>query len=146
MPWATPFFAAYATTTIALRIFARRVLDRLGSHRVAIPAFASFALGLAALASVRGTGVLLFAGVACGAGHGTLFPVLQALMVTRTPPRLRGRIVSLYTAALDGGAVVGTPLCGAIVELAGYRTMYATMAAASVVGLVLIAVDRARMR
>jgi len=139
---AAPFFAAYASTTIALRVFARRVLDRLGPHRAAIPAFAVFAAGLATLTLLPGRGVLVVAGIACGAGHGTLFPVLQALAVARTPPRLHGRIVSLYTAALDGGAVVGTPLCGALARLAGYRVMYATMAAGSLVGLGVMAADR----
>jgi MFS family permease len=119
------------------------MLDRLGTRRVALPAFTVFAGGLAALTAVPAPGVLLLAGVACGAGHGTLFPVLQALVVARTPIHLHGRVVSLCTAALDGGAVIGTPLCGAIVRLAGYRPMWATMAAAGLVGFGLMAGDRA---
>lgn len=136
-----PFFAAYATATICLRAFGRRLPDRVGAHPIAVPSFALFAAGLAALTLLPLPGVLVAAGIACGAGHGSLFPVLNGLAVTRTPPRLHGSVVSLYTAALDGGAVIGTPLCGMLAELAGYRPMFATMAAASLGGLVLMLHD-----
>src|SRR5205814_1820422 len=128
---AAPFFAAYASTTIALRVFGRRLPDRMGAHPIAVPSFGVFALGLATLCLLPRRGVLVAAGMACGAGHGSLFPVLNGLAVTRTPPRFHGTVVSLYTAALDGGAVLGTPLCGAIAHTAGYRAMFAVMAAAS---------------
>ena len=132
---AAPFFIAYAATTVLLRIFGRRVLGRMGTHRVAIPAFAVFAVGLAGITLFPLPGSMLLAGMACGAGHGSLFPVLNGLAVTRTAPRLHGTVVSLYTAALDGGAVLGTPLCGAIARAAGYRTMFAAMAAACLAGI-----------
>jgi len=138
---AAPFFAAYATTTIVLRIFGRRLPDRVGAHPIAVPSFGVFAFGLAALCLLPQPGMLVAAGVACGAGHGSLFPVLNGLTVSRTPPRFHGTVVSLYTAALDGGAVLGTPLCGAIAYLAGYRAMFATMAAASLAGLLLMTHD-----
>jgi len=143
---AAPFFAAYASTTIGLRIGSRRVLDRLGPHRVAVPAFAVFAAGLAALTVVPRPGALLVAGIACGAGHGTLFPVLNALAVSRTPPHLHGTTVSLYTAAMDLGGVVGTPLCGALARLFGYRTMFAAVALASVLAVTLMRADARRGR
>jgi MFS family permease len=138
---AAPFFGTYATTTIVLRLFGRRLPDRLGAHPIAIPAFGLFAAGLAALVLLPAPGMLVAAGVACGAGHGSLFPVLNGLTVTRTPPRLHGAVVSLYTAALDAGAVVGTPLCGAIAHLAGYRVMFSSMALASLAGLALVRMD-----
>jgi MFS family permease len=146
MPRAAPFFAAYATTTIVLRIFGRRLPDRVGPHRVAIPSFAIFAVGLALLCVLPAPGALVLAGVACGAGHGSLFPVLNGVAVSRTPARLHGTVISLYTAALDAGAVVGTPLCGALARLLGWREMFATMAVASVAGLLLVVADRRRVR
>jgi MFS family permease len=138
---AAPFFAAYATTTIVLRFFGRRLPDRLGPHPIAIPSFAVFAVGLATLTLLPLPGILVAAGVACGAGHGSLFPVLNGIAVARTPARFHGTVVSLYTAALDAGGVIGTPLCGAIAQAAGYRAMFGTMAVASVVGLGLVRLD-----
>jgi predicted MFS family arabinose efflux permease len=141
---AAPFYTAYAATTIALRVFGRRLPDRVGPHRVALPSFAVFAAGLAALLALPAPGFLVLAGIACGAGHGSLFPVLNGIGLARTPAHLQGTFVSLYTAALDLGAVLGTPVCGAIARAAGYRVMFATMAAASLLGLVLMATDGRR--
>src|SRR5262245_1248464 len=113
---AGPFFAAYAAMSVAIRLFGRRALDLLGAHLVSYPAFAIFGIGLASLSLLPAPGVLILCGLACGAGHGTLFPVLNALAITRAPARLQGTVVSLHTAALDLGAVVGTPLCGLLAE------------------------------
>jgi MFS family permease len=141
---AAPFFAAYASTTVALRVFGRRLLGRAGAHRIAGPAFAVFALGLAGLCLLPAPGVMLLSGIACGAGHGSLFPVLNALAVARTPARLHGTVVSLYTGALDLGAVLGTPIGGAVARLAGYRVMFALAALTLVAALVLMATDPTR--
>lgn len=141
-----PFFAAYAATSVVIRLFGRRALDVLGPHLVSYPAFAFFGLGLAGLALLPAPGVLVLSGIACGAGHGTLFPVLNALAIRRAPAHLQGTVVSLHTGALDLGAVVGTPLCGLLAEWLGYRAMFQVMGAACVAGLVLMAADPARGR
>jgi len=141
---AAPFFGAYATTSVALRVFGRRLLDRLGPHRVAMPAFLLFAAGLAGLAALPRPGVLVLAGIAAGGGHGALFPVLNALALERTPARVHGTVVSLYTAALDLGGVVGIPLCGALAETYGYPTMFIAMGLAGVAGFLLMVTDPAR--
>jgi MFS family permease len=138
------FFAAYSATSVVIRLFGRRALDAMGPHLVSYPAFAVFGFGLAALALLPAPGVLVLSGIACGAGHGTLFPVLNALAITRAPARLQGTVVSLHTAALDLGAVVGTPLCGFLAEFAGWRPMFAFTGFACLSGVALMAVDPAR--
>jgi predicted MFS family arabinose efflux permease len=138
---AGPFFLAYAVTAAGLRVVGRRVLDRVGPHAVAIPAFAIFAFGLVVLGFLPAPGVLLLSGIACGTGHGTLFPVLNVLAITRAPPGVTGSAVGLYTGALDLGAVVGTPLCGALAETLGYPAMFGVVALGAVAGLVLLARD-----
>jgi predicted MFS family arabinose efflux permease len=140
---AAPFFATYATTSIVLRLVGRRLLDQLGPHRVAIPAFACIGAGLGLLCLLPRPGILVLAGMVCGAGHGSLFPVLNALAIERAPVRFAGTAVSLLTAASDLGAVLGTPLGGALAETVGYRGMFAFMAAATFVGTAVMAVDRA---
>jgi MFS family permease len=147
---AGPFFAAYAGTSVLIRLFGRRVLDVLGPHRISVPGFTIFAIGLAALALLPlvgpdgSTAVLIASGIAGGAGHGSLFPVLNALAIVRAPAAMRGAVVSLHTAALDLGAVVGTPLCGAIAERAGYPAMYVIMGICCWAGLILMATDPVR--
>jgi MFS family permease len=143
---AGPFFAAYSATSVIIRFFGRRALDEVGPHRVSVPAFAIFAVGLAALAFLPAPGLLVVCGIACGAGHGTLFPVLAALATQRAPVGLQGTVMSLQTAAVDFGAVAGTPLCGAIAHVAGYPTMFAASALACVLGSWVIAADPVRGR
>jgi len=140
------FFAAYAAMSVAIRLFGRRMLDVLGAHLVSYPAFILFGLGLAGLAFLPAPGVLVLSGLGCGAGHGTLFPVLNALAIARAPARLRGTVVSMHTAALDLGAVVGTPLCGLLAEWAGYPVMFTVMGVSCLVGVLLMGFDAARRR
>ena len=143
---AAPFFAASSGASILIRLLGRRVADQLGPHRVAIPAFALYAAGLSILCLMPGPGVLVAAGTACGIGHGSLFPVLGAVAVTRTPARLHGTGISMVTAVLDLGAVIGTPLCGLIAHGCGYPAMFMTMAGASLGGLLLMVADRRARR
>ncbi len=144
MARAAPFFVAYSGTSIVLRVFGRRLLDQVPPHRVAVPAFTAIAVGLGGLWLLPHANVLVPAGMACGAGHGTLFPVLNALALSRTSSRLYGTVVSVMTAALDFGGVVGTPLCGALAEGVGYPTMFLAMAGAAVAGLAIMAADSRR--
>jgi MFS family permease len=145
-----PFFAAYSTTSIVIRLFGRRTLDALGPHGIAGPGFVAFAAGLAGLMmlphAVGGwtTLVLVVCGIGCGMGHGALFPVLNALAVSRAPAGKQGAVVGLHTAAIDFGAVAGLPLCGALAEWAGYPVMYGLVGLASVAGLVIMARDPVR--
>lgn len=145
---AWPFFAAYSATSVVIRLFGRRALDVLGAHRVSVPGFVVFAAGLAGLATLptdagpAATWTLVACGVGCGAGHGSLFPVLNALAVSRGPAGKQGAVVGLHTAAIDAGAVLGMPLCGVLAEALGYPAMYLVTALACLAGLVLMVRDR----
>jgi len=143
---AGPFFAAYSVASVAIRLFGRRALDVLGPHRVSTPAFLAYAAGLTGLVLLPAPGVLLACGIACGIGHGTLFPVLSALAVSRAPAGRQGAAVSLQTAAFDLGAVLGTPLCGLAAEAFGWRAMFAATSAACLAGMALVATDPRRPR
>jgi predicted MFS family arabinose efflux permease len=147
---AGPFFAAYSGTSVVIRLFGRRTLDVLGAHRVAAPGFVAYAAALAGLAllpSAEGrlaTLVLVLTGAGCGVGHGSLFPVLNALALSRAPAGKQGAVVGLHTAAIDVGAVAGMPLCGILAQAFGYPAMFAVMALACVGGLVIMAADARR--
>ncbi len=53
-------------------------------------------------------------------------------------------MVSLHTAAVDLGAVAGTPLCGALAQGFGYPVMFAVSALACVAGCWVIGADPVR--
>jgi predicted MFS family arabinose efflux permease len=139
---AGPFFTAYAGTSIVTRLFGRRLLDTLGPYRGGVPAFLVFAVGLASLRAVPAPWVLVGCGVACGLGHGALFPLLGAVASVRAPAGMQGTVMGLFTGALDLGAMVGTPLCGALVDTVGYAAMFAVTAGACIGGVVMLHFDR----
>jgi MFS family permease len=141
-----PFFLAYAATSVCLRLFGRRLPDRLGPHRVAIPFLGVFALGQLVVCALPAPGAMLLAGVACGAGHGVLWPVLQALALARTSPAMAGAVVAVSTAALDVGGVVGNPVFGWVAETFGYRPMFTLAACCALAALSLMAIDPIRQR
>jgi predicted MFS family arabinose efflux permease len=139
---AGPFFTAYAGTSIVTHLFGRRLLDTLGPYRAGVPSFLVFAVGLAALRAVPAPWVLVGCGIACGLGHGALFPLLGAVASVRAPAGMQGTVMGLFTGALDLGAVVGTPLCGILVDTAGYAAMFAVTAGACIGGVAMLQVDR----
>ena len=119
-------------------------------HRIATPTCRGFLhrcigfFGLAGICFFPLPGSMVLAGIACGAGHGSLFPVLNALSVSRAPAHLHGVVISVHTAALDLGGVLGTPICGAVAHAFGYRTMFTGVAAGALCGLGIMLWDRAR--
>ena len=77
---------------------------------------------------------VLVAGALCGAGHGYAFPIMYGMVVGRAREAERGAAMATYTAMFDVGLLVGGPAFGAIIGLAGYRTMFLAAAGLVVVG------------
>ena len=126
------FFFAYAIAAIFTRIVGARLPERLGPRNVLVPALLAFGAGLAATPFTSAPPSLIVIGALCGVGHGYAFPILNVLVVARTPARVRGAVVSLYTAMIDLGQTVGAPLFGAIATVS-FPAMFTTAAVALVV-------------
>ncbi|MBI4613781.1 MAG: MFS transporter [Planctomycetes bacterium] len=123
------YFVPYASVAIAIRLAGGRLLDRIGPARLVAPSMLPLAAGLVLLALSRGAGLLVLAGALGGLGHGIAFPVLGALVVSRSDPALRGTAISVFTAFLDVGSLVASPACGWISDRWGYGKMFAGLAA-----------------
>jgi MFS family permease len=137
------FFSAYALTGLALRLALGWLPDRVGPKRVLFPALASLGLGCIAIGQAHSTRELLFAGVLCGLGHGYTFPILFGLLVTRARDAERGAAMAIFTALFDAGVLIGGPIFGLVIRLAGYPVMYASAGISVLVGgLVFAALDR----
>jgi MFS family permease len=120
------FFLTYSFAAVAVRVLTGRLPDRIGLHRVLIPALALLGIGLLLLPHVVNPVALIAVGVLCGAGHGYSFPILGALAVEEISPAHRGRVMSWFTAMFDLGTTLANPLLGAIAEWAGYVAMFST--------------------
>lgn len=122
------FFTIYALAAATLRAAFGWVPERVGLLRVLIPALLSGASGLVVMALASTPTHLLIAGLLCGIGHGYAFPILSTLVVMRARPEERGSAISMFTALFDFGLLIGGPMFGAIVLLAGYPGTFAVAA------------------
>ena len=68
---------------------------------------------------------LVIAAIMCGVGHGFAFPIISALIVLRTRTDERGSAISLFTALLDLGVLLGGPFFGVSARYAGYPFTFA---------------------
>ena len=133
------FFAVYTGTAIGLRLVAADLPDRLGQKRVMFPAFGMMVAGFIVLSTADGVGDMAVAGFLNGVGHGYVFPIMFAMVVTRARPSERGSASAIFTAVFDVGMLVGGPLFGLAIRLGDYRAMWLLAAGIVAVGAVVFA-------
>lgn len=137
------FFMTYAAAACFWRVFFGSLPERAGPKGILVAALGCLFVGLSMLAFADSRVDVVIAGLLCGTGHGYAFPILLGFVVTRARPTERGGALAIYTALFDGGTLIGGPLLGAIIEAAGYRTMFLTAAGLVLAGVaVLTAGDR----
>lgn len=129
------FFGAYAAVAVALRAFAGRLPERLGTRRTLGIAMSSYAAGLGMLSFADTPGRIITAGLLCGAGHGYTFPVLLSLVVARARSAERGAATAFFTALDWLGLLIAGPVVGFAIERMGYRTAFIGLALLLVVGM-----------
>jgi predicted MFS family arabinose efflux permease len=113
----TAYFAAYA-----LALFpGGRLVDRLGSRRLALTGLGLFGLGAAAGALAPTFEVLLLSRVAQGAGAGLVSPAALAGAVSAFPPERRGVALGLWGAGSGIANLLGPLLGGVLTVLLGWR-------------------------
>ena len=86
------FFFAYAIAAI-FRIVGARLPGSSGPRNVLVPALLAFAAGLATTPFTNAAEPDRDRRALCGVGHGFAFPILNVLVVARTPARVRGGAV-----------------------------------------------------
>jgi MFS family permease len=133
-----PFFLAYTVAAVAMRLGLGSLSDRIGRRRVLLPATASLAVAVLALAFVDSIVGLVLIGFAFGAGHGLVYPTANALMVDHSRPSNLGRVQTLFAGSFSVGVAASSFVFGAVIERFGYSTAFALAAGIVVVGVALI--------
>jgi MFS family permease len=132
-------FLLYSAIVVAIRIFGRRIPDRLGAKQAAGSALGLLAAGLATI-GLWSEPVGLFAGTALFAvGTALAFPALMTLAVNRAEPSERSSVIGTFSACIDVGFALGALSLGAVASFAGYDGVFLAGALASVVGALLLA-------
>jgi len=129
-----PFFAGFAVSAVVWRLVFGNIPDRVGPNRVVGPGLALYALGLAAVGLIGGTGGLVVGGLVTGLGHGITYPVVLAIATTRAPAGDRGTVTATFTAVFDLVLFSIAPVLGLVIAAFGYTAMFLAVAATLVVG------------
>lgn len=127
------FFVAYAAATFVTRPFTGKQFDRKGDRIVMVPAFIAFTIGMALLSNVHHPAAMLIAAALMGYGAGTVQSSALALAVRMAPPEKLSLANSTFYALLDVGVGVGPLILGIVEPFWGYRGLFLSMAALSVV-------------
>ena len=132
-------FLVFSTTVVAIRIFGRRIPDRLGPKRASGTALALLAAGLTTIGLWNEPAGLFAGTVVFAAGQALAFPALLTLAVSGTPPAERSSVVGTFTACADAGFALGALLLGGVAAVGGYESVFVAGALASVAGAFLLA-------
>lgn len=118
LSWAlTAYFVAYAIALFP----GGRLVDRLGSRRLALVGLGLFGAGAVIGALAPGFGVLIGSRIVQGAGAGLVSPASLAGAVSGFPPDRRGSALGIWGASSGTANLVG-PLLGGVLTVAfGWR-------------------------
>lgn len=135
MPWPGAIWLTYAFGAVIVRLVGGTLPDRLGPTRMIPPSLLVYVAALVLIALGSGQAALLLAGLLAGIGHGYGFPVLSAQAVSRTPRKLRGSAMALFTAIWDVARLLLVPAAGILADVTSDSTMLLVFAAFAVLGL-----------
>ena len=131
-------FFLYSGIVVGIRIFGRRLPDRLGAKQASGSALALLAVGLLTI-GVWNQQLGLFVGTALfAAGTALAFPALLTLAVDRAEVAERSSVIGTFSACIDVGFAVGALSLGVVASVAGYEAVFIAGALASVVGALLL--------
>ncbi len=122
------FFFVYAPTAIILRLFCRRVPERVGRARLCAAGLSAMAVGMLLFIPVRDEWHLVFPAVVMGAGHAFVFPSMIDLSAEAMPLKHRGVGTSIALGAGDVGILCGGIAWGELIDGQGWTPTFITVA------------------
>ena len=132
-------FLLFSAIVVGIRIFGRRIPDRVGPKKAAGSALVLLAAGLLTI-GLWNEPIGLYVGTAIFAvGQALAFPALMSLAVAAAPPAERSAVVGTFSACADVGFAVGALALGGVAAAGGYDAVFLVGALSSVAGAFLLA-------
>lgn len=110
-------------------------LRRFERMQLIAASFFGVVLSMLQLAITDGYGLLLTAGLTYGVSHGILFPTLLSRLIDYGGTAAAGRLTTLYMGMFSLGAGAVTAGAGVVLQVAGYSTVFVSVALICLVGL-----------
>ncbi|KUO75036.1 MAG: arabinose ABC transporter permease [Desulfosporosinus sp. BRH_c37] len=131
------FFTVYALVLLLGRPTIGKMADRYGARKFLAPGILLIAAALLLLIKASTLPTFLLVGVVYGLGFGTVQPILNALVISLSPPERRGAANATFAVAMDLGIGLGAITLGFIAQKMGYIYMYGSSAIFALLALVM---------
>jgi DHA2 family methylenomycin A resistance protein-like MFS transporter len=116
---------AYTLALASIMLTAGAAADRIGARKIFVLGLTTFAIGSAGCAAAPALSVLIAARALQGLGASALLPCSLALLVHQFPdPKARARALGVWGALGSVGVAAGPVVGGALVALAGWRSIF----------------------
>jgi predicted MFS family arabinose efflux permease len=142
------FFTVNAIATAVARMLGGRTAQRIGTRSAMALASCMSIAGFLLLAAARGAASLFVAAALHGLAYGLIYPLLNAMAITQSPPNRRGTAMSTFLTAMDIGLGFGASLWGLFIDSLGIEHLFFACAilALAVYGGYRLLLDRAAQR
>ncbi len=131
-------FFFYAAIVLSVRLFGRRIPDRVGPRKTGIWATSLIILGLVVMAVTPSWPGIYLAIVPLAVGIALQYPGLMALVLSDVSDRVRPSAISTFTMFFDISQGLGGLVVGLAAAFGGYRAVFGFGAACSAAGLVVL--------
>lgn len=131
------FFTVYALVLLLSRPMIGKLADRYGIKPFLAPGIVLLAGALLLLAKTWTLPMFLLVAVLYGLAFGTVQPILNALVISLSPPERRGAANATFAMAMDLGIGLGAVVLGFIVQKLGFEAMYLSSAVFALIALIM---------
>ena len=133
-------FFFYAAVVLSIRLFGRRIPDRVGPRKTGIWSTSFIAVGLVIMSVTPSWPGIYVAIIPLATGIALQYPGLMALVLSDVDDRVRPSAISTFTMFFDIAQGLGGLVVGIAAALGGYRAVFGFGALCSMTGLVLLVV------
>lgn len=131
------YYVAYSSAAAITRFFGGRLADRVGEERIIPYAFIITGTGFLVLMALGRESILVVSGLMSGCGHGLLFPSMNAFALRGEPKGIRGKIIGIFTGAIDAGVFSGSIILGYLGEWGGFEILFLVAGVALFTGFII---------
>jgi MFS family permease len=131
------FFIFVAASTFVSRLFIGKLADVHGENIILIPCFTIFAVAMLLLSMADSALMLLLSASMLGFGVALVNSIGQTIAVRQSTPERYPICMSTFQIFMDFASGFGPLVLGAIIVLAGFRSMYLTAALLGLLALIL---------
>jgi MFS family permease len=119
------FYVASGLTIVCAQLTLGRVTDRVGRGPMLVGALGLGVVALAIIIMANSLFLLVLSGVFYAAGQGLTSATTTAVAMDRANPARKGAAMATYSTAFQIGLGIGATVAGGVIDLAGFRAMYA---------------------